>query len=204
MGREPHVGQQLREPVDRMGRQSLEHILQVDERIAPEPIAAADDAIQDHCRPAAPVTPDDMDVPSTEGLSPQRPLGAVVVDAQLAVASRRMRHVGRSGSETRCRSWKRAGDGCHALFLGHLVWAPEETVKADAIWKNEAQPPASAALLLCNLNGQVKGAKESALDAGGFGRLEDRKTTDDAALIRQTLAPFGRRGSGCRSRLVRA
>ena len=63
-------------------------------------------------------------------------------------------------------------------------------MKADAIWKNEAQPPASAALLLCNLNGQVKGARESALDAGGFGRLEDRKTTDDAALIRQTLAPL--------------
>ena len=82
------------------------------------------------------------------------------------------------------------GDDCHALFLGNLFWAPVETVQADAIWKNEAQPPASAALLLCNLNGQVKGARESALDAGGFGRLEDRKSKDDAALIRQTLAPL--------------
>ena len=82
------------------------------------------------------------------------------------------------------------GDDCHALFLGNLFWAPVETVQADAIWKNEAQPPASAALLLCNLNGQVKGARESALDAGGFGRLEDRKSKDDAALIRQALAPL--------------
>jgi hypothetical protein len=65
------------------------------------------------------------------------------------------------------------GDGCHALFLGNLYWAPEESVKADAIWKNQTQSPANAALLLCNLNSQVKGAKESALDAGGFGRLED-------------------------------
>src|SRR5262249_9999700 len=51
MGREPHVGQQLREPVDRMGRQSLEHILQIGERIAPEPFADADEAIQDRRRP---------------------------------------------------------------------------------------------------------------------------------------------------------
>jgi hypothetical protein len=82
------------------------------------------------------------------------------------------------------------GDGCHALVLGTLFWAPVETLRADAIWKNEAQPPPDAALLLCNLNGQVKGAKGSALDAGGFGRLEDQKTKDDAALIRQTLAPL--------------
>ena len=82
------------------------------------------------------------------------------------------------------------GDGCHALFLGNLFWAPMETVQADTIWKNEAQPPANAALLLCNLNGQVKGVKDSALDRGGFGRLEDRKAKDDAALIRQTLAPL--------------
>jgi hypothetical protein len=82
------------------------------------------------------------------------------------------------------------GDGCHALFLGNLFWAPVESVGADAIWKNEAQPPANAALLLCNLNGQVKGAKDSALDSGGFGRLADRETKDDATLIRQTLAPL--------------
>jgi hypothetical protein len=82
------------------------------------------------------------------------------------------------------------GDGCHALFLGDLFWAPVETVRADAIWKDEAQPPANAALLLGNLNGQVKGAKDSALDAGGFGRLEDRKSKDDAALIQQALAPL--------------
>jgi hypothetical protein len=63
-------------------------------------------------------------------------------------------------------------------------------VRAHAVWKNEAQPLANASLPLCNLNGQVKGAKDSALEAGGFGRLEDRGTEDDAALVRQTLAPL--------------
>jgi hypothetical protein len=82
------------------------------------------------------------------------------------------------------------GGGCNALFLGNLFWAPVESVRPDAIWRNEAQPPANAALLLCNLNGLVKGAKVSALDSGGFGRLADRETKDDAALIRQTLAPL--------------
>jgi hypothetical protein len=82
------------------------------------------------------------------------------------------------------------GDDCHALYLGNLFWAPDGMVKADAVWKNEAKPPADAALLLCNLNGQVQGAKDSAFEKGGFGRLEDRKSSDDAALIRKTLAPL--------------
>src|SRR5262249_2761025 len=63
-----------------------------------------------------------------------------------------------------------SGSGPPTLSLGNLFWAPVETVRADAIWKNEAQLRANAALLLCNLNGQVKGAKDSALDTGGFGR----------------------------------
>lgn len=58
MGREPQVGQQPREPGDRMGRQSLEHILQVGERIAPEPLAAADEAIPWMNRPSRIVGPD--------------------------------------------------------------------------------------------------------------------------------------------------
>jgi hypothetical protein len=82
------------------------------------------------------------------------------------------------------------GDQCHALCLSNLFWAPEGMVNADAVWKNEAQPSANAALLLCNLNGQVKGAKDSALDQGGFGRLEDRRSPDDEALVRRALAPL--------------
>jgi hypothetical protein len=82
------------------------------------------------------------------------------------------------------------GDGCNALFLGDLFWAPVEIVRADVIWKNEAMPPANAALLLCNLNGQTKGTTGSTLDVGGFARLDDRKTMDDVALIRRTLAPL--------------
>jgi hypothetical protein len=82
------------------------------------------------------------------------------------------------------------GDGCNALCLGNLFWAPDGMVKAADVWKNEAEPPANAALLLCNMNGQVKGAKDSALDKGGFGRLEDKKANDDEALIRRALAPL--------------
>jgi hypothetical protein len=63
-------------------------------------------------------------------------------------------------------------------------------VKADAVWKHEAKPPADAALLLCSMNGQVQGAKDSALEKGGFGRLEDQKSSDDVALIRKVLAPL--------------
>ena len=92
----------------------------------------------------------------------------------------------------------------NAPFLGNLFRAPLETVRADAIRKNEAQPLANAALILCNLNGQVKGAKDSALDTGDLGRLEERETKDGAAPFRQTFAPSGRRGSGCRRRRVRA
>jgi hypothetical protein len=63
-------------------------------------------------------------------------------------------------------------------------------VKVGAVWKNEAKPPANAALLLCNMNGQVKGAKDSAFEKDGFGRLEDQKSKDDEALIRKALAPL--------------
>jgi hypothetical protein len=82
------------------------------------------------------------------------------------------------------------GDGCNALCLGNLFWAPDGMVKTDNVWKNESRPPANAALLLCNLNGQVQGAKDSAKDKGGFGRLEDQKAKDDAALIQTALAPL--------------
>jgi hypothetical protein len=45
----------------------------------------------------------------------------------------------------------------------------------DAIWKYEGQALASAAQLLCTVNGQVTGVKDSVLDNGGFGRLQDRR-----------------------------
>ena len=38
--------------------------------------------------------------------------------------------------------------------------------------------------------GPAVGGKDGALDAGGFGRLQDRESKDDAALIRQCLAPL--------------
>jgi hypothetical protein len=90
------------------------------------------------------------------------------------------------------------GDGCNALCLGNLFWAAEGMVKADAVWNNAARPPANSAFLLCNMNGQVKGAKDSAFEKGGFGRLQDQNSNNDAALIRQALAPLrGGRVCGC-------
>jgi hypothetical protein len=83
----------------------------------------------------------------------------------------------------------RGGD-CNVLCLSTMFWAPNGRFKTDAVWKNESKPPANAALLLCNLNGQVKGAKDSAFEKDGFGRLKDRKSKDDDALIRQALAPL--------------
>jgi hypothetical protein len=82
------------------------------------------------------------------------------------------------------------GSDCNVLCLSNMFWAPNGMVKTDAVWKNEARPPADAALLLCNLNGQVQGAKDSAFEKDGFGRLADQKSKDDEALIRKALAPL--------------
>ncbi len=84
------------------------------------------------------------------------------------------------------------GDGadCNALLLSNQFWAPDGPVKTEAAWTDEAKPPADAALLLGNWNGQVTGAPDSAKDKGGFGRLDDRHAQDDDALIRRTLAPL--------------
>jgi hypothetical protein len=82
------------------------------------------------------------------------------------------------------------GDDCNALCLATLFWGPDGMVKTADAWKDESRPAARAALLECNVNGQVKGAKDSAFDKSGFGRLEDRKCKDDEALIRKTLAPL--------------
>jgi hypothetical protein len=73
------------------------------------------------------------------------------------------------------------------MVKADAVW---RMVKADAVWRNEAKPPANAALLLYNMNGQVKGAKDSAVEKDGFGRLEDQKSKNDEALIRKALAPL--------------
>jgi len=86
------------------------------------------------------------------------------------------------------------GDECHALCLANLFWAPEGLVKTEDVWKNEARPPANAALLLCNMNTnakkQVPEGTDIAKQPSGFGRLEDQSRKDDDALIRQTLAPM--------------
>lgn len=78
------------------------------------------------------------------------------------------------------------GDGSktRALVMADMFWAPAPGVTADGVFENAAQPPAQAALLNSNLNG----GGESKL-SGGFGRLDNRGTADDA-LILALVAPM--------------
>jgi hypothetical protein len=91
MGREPRIGQQPRESVDRMGRQSLPHILQVRERIAPEALAAGHEALQGRRRRAAPVTPDKQGILALMLSSALSKLCPVPVYAEFSVVSHEYR-----------------------------------------------------------------------------------------------------------------
>jgi hypothetical protein len=75
-----------------------------------------------------------------------------------------------------------SGDGTDSnlLILGNLFWVNETEVTADKVFKNAANPPAKAALLLCNMNGNVI--------KGGFGRLDNRGN-DTPEFIRAMLKP---------------
>ncbi len=74
------------------------------------------------------------------------------------------------------------GDGskCNLLCLGNLFWVNEVGVTADKVWHNNAQPTASAALLLCNMN---SGVKDAFKHGGGFDYLDDRGAAADAFLL---------------------
>ena len=73
------------------------------------------------------------------------------------------------------------GDGSRAnvLVMDDLFWVNEAGVTADKVFQNEAQPPAQAAMLNCNMNSGTKGATKN-----GFDRLEDRGKADDAFLLK--------------------
>ena len=85
------------------------------------------------------------------------------------------------------------------LCLDCLFWCPEKPATAELIWKNETKPPANAALLECNQNGQSKEGK------GFFEFFPERSAPNNDELIRTTLAPLrtARMGSPPTSSLVR-
>ena len=73
------------------------------------------------------------------------------------------------------------GDGSRSnvLVMGNTFWVNEVGVTADKVFRNEARPPARAAMLNCNMNSGTQGATKN-----GFGYLEDRGQADDEFLLR--------------------
>jgi len=78
-----------------------------------------------------------------------------------------------------------SGKNSHVLCMDNLFWENGGGVTADAVWRNAADPPGRAALLLCNQNLAHGGATRRS----GFDTLENRGTADDA-FIRRMLEPL--------------
>ena len=76
------------------------------------------------------------------------------------------------------------GGPCKVLFLDCLFWCPDKPATTELIWKNETSPPANAALLECNQNGQSKEGK------GFFEFFPERNAPNNDELIRTTLVPL--------------
>ena len=77
-----------------------------------------------------------------------------------------------------------SGSDSNALLLDCLFWSPEKPTTSDIIWRNDTKPPANAAMLECNQNGQSKDNK------GFFEFLPERSAPNNDDLIRQALAPL--------------
>ncbi len=88
MGRGPCVGEQLPKVISRVGRQPLQNILQVGERVGPEQLAAAHKAMQRRRRLATSVTADEQIVVPFEGFrsSDRQNLGIDQLDSRVFVA----------------------------------------------------------------------------------------------------------------------
>jgi len=71
------------------------------------------------------------------------------------------------------------GDGskCNALIMDCMYWVNEPDVTAAKVLRNQANPPAHAALLLCNMN-------SGRYLKGGFGTLENAGQADDEFILR--------------------
>ncbi len=73
-----------------------------------------------------------------------------------------------------------AGDGADAnlLIMNNLFWVNQAGSTADTVLLNNAQPPARAALLQCNMNSGTPGAAKMPNGADGFAYLDDRGEAD--------------------------
>jgi hypothetical protein len=76
------------------------------------------------------------------------------------------------------------GDACKALCLATQFWVHEAGVTTGKVWRNEATPPAAAAMKLCNINSATKGATKN-----GFDRLDDSGKVSQE-FLRQMLQPL--------------
>jgi hypothetical protein len=76
------------------------------------------------------------------------------------------------------------GSRCDALCLDCLFWSLDRPTNSNTVWKNEARPPATAAFLNCNQNGNSKDGK------GFFEMLAERNAPNNDDLMRRTLAPL--------------
>jgi hypothetical protein len=81
------VWQEFFEPPDRMFRDAPEHIAEPDKRIDPDEFAGGYEAPQDSGSPAAVVASEKNPVISTHCEAAQRPLGAVIVNRQIAIGT---------------------------------------------------------------------------------------------------------------------
>ena len=82
---EPNIGQQFLELTCGMGRQASEDILEVGEGIDIVVLAGPGQRVEDRCRPAAAVAPQEGPVAPADRVDAEHPLGEVVVDAQVPV-----------------------------------------------------------------------------------------------------------------------
>ena len=85
MGLEPDIGQELSQPVPRLGRESAEDVLEVGEGIDVVVLTGAGEGVQDGRRPAATITPNEFIIIELYNMCTRHHLGEVIINAQLPV-----------------------------------------------------------------------------------------------------------------------
>src|ERR1022692_2718264 len=83
----PAVRQQFTESFDRMVGDASENIVEPGKRIDLRQFAGCDKAAQNRRRPASVIAAEERPVIPSDRKAPQRPLGAVIVDGEIAVAA---------------------------------------------------------------------------------------------------------------------
>ncbi len=73
--------------------------------------------------------------------------------------------------------------------MSSTFWVNEPDIMAGKIFQNTSKPPAAAAILFCNMNGQDKFVRDEGVQRNGYGRLGDLGKASDG-LIRRLTAPI--------------